>query len=285
MDLYHYGMPHRSGRYPWGSGKDPYQGEGYISRKQLKRALVKSKDRTEYERDHKIAPGTQFYRTSTNPNETMKGATYVTYLAPERDLYRGGYIRYRDKKTPYEYTMTSKKELNVAGRETIKKALQTSLEKKPDLIKESVNGYLNILYPKGSPRRYYYIECDENGNYDKTAWHKYVEANVKLQKNLTIEEGYGKMAASLGLAPNLKAAVIKELKKEGFNAMTDDASVGGKGIQMNKEGIDPLIVFDGASVFENISNKEVTTRDEYKATKDYTMWKNKTNIVKSRTNW
>ena len=24
-ELMHYGMPRRSGRYPWGSGKDPYQ--------------------------------------------------------------------------------------------------------------------------------------------------------------------------------------------------------------------------------------------------------------------
>ena len=24
-ELVHYGMPRRSGRYPWGSGKDPYQ--------------------------------------------------------------------------------------------------------------------------------------------------------------------------------------------------------------------------------------------------------------------
>lgn len=26
-ELYHYGMPRRSGRYPWGSGKRPYQGD------------------------------------------------------------------------------------------------------------------------------------------------------------------------------------------------------------------------------------------------------------------
>ena len=24
-ELYHYGMPRRSGRYPWGSGENPYQ--------------------------------------------------------------------------------------------------------------------------------------------------------------------------------------------------------------------------------------------------------------------
>lgn len=32
-ELYHYGMPRRSGRYPWGSGEDPYQHSGdFISR-------------------------------------------------------------------------------------------------------------------------------------------------------------------------------------------------------------------------------------------------------------
>ena len=34
-ELYHYGMPRRSGRYPWGSGDDPYQHSGdFISRVQ-----------------------------------------------------------------------------------------------------------------------------------------------------------------------------------------------------------------------------------------------------------
>ena len=31
--LEHYGMPRRSGRYPWGSGEDPYQhGRDFLSR-------------------------------------------------------------------------------------------------------------------------------------------------------------------------------------------------------------------------------------------------------------
>lgn len=33
--LMHYGMPRRSGRYPWGSGDDPYQHSGdFLSRVQ-----------------------------------------------------------------------------------------------------------------------------------------------------------------------------------------------------------------------------------------------------------
>lgn len=31
-ELEHYGMPHRSGRYPWGSGENPYQRTGYFRR-------------------------------------------------------------------------------------------------------------------------------------------------------------------------------------------------------------------------------------------------------------
>ena len=32
-ELIHYGMPRRSGRYPWGSGEDPYQHSGdFLSR-------------------------------------------------------------------------------------------------------------------------------------------------------------------------------------------------------------------------------------------------------------
>ena len=45
-ELYHYGMPRRSGRYPWGSGDDPYQHEGdFMSRvKQLRKQGMSEKD-------------------------------------------------------------------------------------------------------------------------------------------------------------------------------------------------------------------------------------------------
>ena len=47
-ELYHYGVPKRSGRYPWGSGKRPYQGDGghelaVRDRKSQKRANRKEK--------------------------------------------------------------------------------------------------------------------------------------------------------------------------------------------------------------------------------------------------
>lgn len=41
-ELMHYGMPRRSGRYPWGSGKEPYQHSGdWLSRVEtLKRRVT-----------------------------------------------------------------------------------------------------------------------------------------------------------------------------------------------------------------------------------------------------
>lgn len=45
-EMFHYGMPRRSGRYPWGSGEDPYQRTGdFISRvKSLKEAGLSEKE-------------------------------------------------------------------------------------------------------------------------------------------------------------------------------------------------------------------------------------------------
>lgn len=47
-ELYHYGKPRRSGRYPWGSGENPYQGErrakGLTGKIQTRRAEKKMKE-------------------------------------------------------------------------------------------------------------------------------------------------------------------------------------------------------------------------------------------------
>ncbi len=284
-EIFHYGMPRRSGRYPWGSGASPFQGDS-IRRSQVRSALS-SRNRGAFEKDHKVLAGTVFYRTSTNKQETFKGSTYVTYLGPERDLYRGGYIRMRDGKSigeTYEYKMVSKKDLNVAGRDSIKAAITTSLKKDPKLFHESVEGYLNILIPKGSIRRYLLEMNPATGEYDKTAWKKFVNKSLQDRKNQTIEEGYGSLVRSLGASPKLKQAIATELKKQGYDAMTDEAGVGGKAVQGWREGIDPLIVFDGKGSFDNITSKPLKVGDEWEARQRYLKWQGKSRN-KAITKW
>ena len=51
-ELYHYGIKRRSGRYPWGSGERPYQGDNISASKRkssAKKALTKSVSKEEYE--------------------------------------------------------------------------------------------------------------------------------------------------------------------------------------------------------------------------------------------
>ena len=33
--LMHFGIKHKSGRYPWGSGDRPYQGDGFFTKKKI----------------------------------------------------------------------------------------------------------------------------------------------------------------------------------------------------------------------------------------------------------
>lgn len=40
-ELYHYGTPKHSGRYPWGSGKRPYQGDNKINLSDKQKKYIK----------------------------------------------------------------------------------------------------------------------------------------------------------------------------------------------------------------------------------------------------
>lgn len=54
-EIFHYGIPHRSGRYPWGSGDRPYQGEDVkILREQQNRAKQSQRTKELAEKNLKI---------------------------------------------------------------------------------------------------------------------------------------------------------------------------------------------------------------------------------------
>jgi molecular chaperone DnaK (HSP70) len=64
-ELYHIGMPRRSGRYPFGSGKRPFQG--------LEESLRKKKERKEIEREVKkeLKASKQRYKSIRKNKRTM----------------------------------------------------------------------------------------------------------------------------------------------------------------------------------------------------------------------
>lgn len=271
-ELYHFGIPRRSGRYPWGSGRRPFQGD---DKKAIKEALTGKSRSDKFTQERTIAKGTKMYRTSTSSNSDLeKGQpAYVSYLDVDRNLYKGGYIRTRDRKdTSYEYEMTLDEDLKIPSRETLKKTMAKVIDENPKLLKESVNSYLEELIPKYTWDYYEIIYDPNTGQYDKSRWHDFVADSYNRRKDVPVEEQWGSIALSLGKADKLKNAIIDDLKQQGYNAITDEAGVGGG--DRVAEGIDPLIVFD-SDVLKIDKIKPISRTNESKSYKDYNEWARK----------
>ena len=76
--------------------------------------------------------------------------------------------------------------------------------------------------------------------------------------------------------------MISRLKKKGYNAMTDEAGVGGKGGP--REGVAPLIIFDGEKSLTEKSTSEISKKIETKASKNFNNWSKTANSSKNRKN-
>lgn len=267
-------MPRRSGRYPYGSGDHPYQS--------VKDAL-KGKQRSDYFTSERTIPkGTKVFRTSTNNQENSNGPIYVTYLDPDRDLYKGGYIKDRDKKEKsYEYQMEIKKDLKIPSRDEYKQAINEVIEKKPKLLKESVEAYLDEFIPENTWDRWQIMSDPNTGKIDTSLWDKYVNDSYKIRKDTPVIEQWGSIAMSLGKANSLKDAIINNLSKKGYNAMVDEAGVGGDGRAV--EGIDSLIIFDSKAIsIDNVV--EISKKEEKKSQKNYNKWVGKSRYNNSKYN-
>lgn len=271
--LMHYGMPRRSGRYPYGSGDRPFQS---LEKKDVKNA-IKGKSRSEkFRSEHTIPKGTTLYRTTIKPNEKIKGSTYITYMQPDRDLYRGGAIRNQfggDVKT-YEREMVLKEDLNVPSRQHYRETMMKIVEENTKLVDEAVTSFWEEVIPKGSIDRYEITTDWNTGKTNEKLWDNFLEQQIKETKDLPLENAYSTFVMSLGKAEKLKAQLIDTLKKEGYNAMVDEAGVGAR----VAEGIDPLIVFDFDKSISSVSTREITADEEERARKEYADWQRRARV-------
>ena len=80
-------------------------------------------------------------------------------------------------------------------------------------------------------------------------------------------------AQTFGLNTKLKDEVISRLSKMGYNAMADEASIGGRYGQV-KEGYDPLIIFD-RNLLRTDSINSISRGEERKAAKAAIEWREK----------
>lgn len=236
--------------------------------KDVNKLANKVESRTFLTEERSIPAGTKMYRTSINPNENQNGTAYVTYLDPERNLYKGGWVRNTagaDKS--YEYKYTLKKDLKIPSRETEVQVISDVINKdRNKTLSDIVMSRALVMYSTSSIK-------DLIKNYYDNDVAKFEKEQVARYNRMNPDMLAYYATQSFGLNTKLKDEVISRLSKMGYNAMPDEASIGGRYGQI-KEGYDPLILFD-RSFLQVDSVDEISKREEKKALDATLKWREK----------
>ena len=253
---------------------------------------------------HTIPKGTVMYRSTVDANESITGNKYVTYLPPDRDLYRGTYVnnlKVNSGKTVdskvYENTYVLKDDLKVPSREEVKNIIkdfkendknnQIAIENGKAFCKNFI-GYntwtaVDMVSSKYDEEGKPYPEGEKEYRKAVDEIHKEIVSNyVKRYGDVTIDELFIDTTRSFGTSEKNRSRVINELKKRGYNAMVDEAGVGSN--KNGREGVDPLIIFDGDKFLNKISTTEIDDKTRRKADKDHMNWYRKVNSKRSDKN-
>ena len=260
--------------YPLDPSKDYSPREKKLADKQIKSAnkeLSKGIRSDRYRQAHTIPKGTTIYRTTDSAIDDSE-QKYVSYLEADRNHYKGGWIRQNGKTgEAYEHQYVLVEDVKVPSRDELSKVINDVMHKNPDLIKGTIEKWVDVAIPPNSWARLSYFSNDE-GSVDENV-KKFVNDSVKKWGDKTPDEAYYYTAQTLGLNKPVKDKVITELSKRGYNAMTDEASVGGQN-GWAKEGGDPLILFNN-DMLKSVSTKKISKKEEQKALNEFSKWSNK----------
>lgn len=249
---------------------ETYKGEG----KEIGDALLAKGRGKRFKERHTIPKGTTIYRTTVNKDEGLNGSMYVSYLQPDRDLYKGGWVRQQAGigAKAYERTMTLTEDLKIPSQKHLRETITKVAESKPSLAEKALEKCARMS-----------LESDIDSNfYTKEEFEDMVSYIVNDLKETTVSEGrYQYYARTFGKNQEFKNEVIKALEKEGYNAMTDEASIGGGDSVV--EGVEPLIIFDASKSLSQGSIKQISSEEEKKSEKEYNSWRNKAD--RNRKNW
>jgi hypothetical protein len=235
---------------------------------------------------HVLKKGTTVRRTVADKNESTTGNKYVTYTQEDRDLYTGGYLNdlkrwngLEAKDPMYEKTYQLKEDLNIPSRDEVTNVinqLKTDSSSKKDFAKaesEAYTGWYKTMYASRIPELQvdYLIEKIQSegrsvSDLTEDDWNdadNYINDLMKKtykneKKNWSDTQEYAFIADTFGMpeGQQIKEMIVSELSDRGYNAMSDQASIGGIA-NRSVQGLDPLIVFNGEKSLEEVKTKKI----------------------------
>jgi hypothetical protein len=203
---------------------------------------------------------------------------YVSYLDPDRYPYRGGWVRTTGKSDKaYENEYTLKKDVTVPGRDELSSVIQDVVKKDPEVMSKAVKTWCDMNWGGLVKTLNYSPYYTERGK-------KFVSDLIDQIGSQPASKSYYLLAQTFGKNPEFRGLVIDELKKRGYNAMVDEASVGGakvalpgvrNSIPFERHGVDALILFDGNDVLQKDRTSRISRLSEMHYAGKQRRWQNR----------
>jgi hypothetical protein len=228
------------------------------------------------------------YRTTADENESTKGSKYVTYLKVDRDMYRGAWVNSikknagKSKNDPaYENKYELKEDLKVPSRDELKKVfgeVYSDQKNRREAAKTFTDQALRRI--EGLSTKEFIAQSPKSG---KKIAKGFIDSFIEDFKNEDAEVVFGAQARGM-TSPKVKNKVINILKSKGYNAMIDEYGVGARSPsgEYRKEGISPLIVFDGEKSLGKVETKKISKFTENNASSRFMTWYNYVNQYRAK---
>lgn len=246
-ELYHYGMPRRSGRYPYGSGDRPYQGlknrrkilkyqdsRGNLTSKGIKAISNINLDASPQRfKDKTFKKGTIFNRVGSE-EETDDGRTYVSIT--DNDKLR--YINIKE-------TLTGNNILSLKAKEKIKVGgLDAQTESFIELLKTTpIENFIS---------KPYIVNGKETTN-SKKRRSKELQDYIDIFEKGDLENAKKQFFARIMYDDEISQKFFDKMLSKGYNTIIDMNDV--------RFAEFPLIVLDRSKSLKTISNKKITQEE------------------------
>lgn len=255
-----------------------------------------------------IAKGSKMYRTTPDKNEKIGDHKYVSYEQEDRDMYNGyfskGLKRYRglkDDATLYEKEYELTEDLNIPSREVVVNIIDKLNDGKDSKYYREVGSALvkNYYGMSISESLAGNIETGKYGSlnlnspdFNKKLYEKdkeklaqdYTDLIVDSIKDWPLDTRFARTTEAFGRSEYIRDKVVNELQKQGYNAMIDEAGIGGK-LGGPIEGKNTLLIFDSGKTLVEKGMRELSDKDISEATERYTKWRTYINDPNNRGSW